>query len=730
MQSSTPVRKAILLAMVLILLPDVPGGPSYIPHWSRSSFTSHAVQPRNNHDKQNKSRAGTAYANLPLRFEANVGQTDSRVKFLSRGRGYNLFLTPAEAVLTLRNKKTAKTGENPRSVLRMKLIGANPAPRVDGEDTLPGKSNYLIGNTSSKWRRNVSGFGKIRYRSVYPGIDLIYYGNGGQQLEYDFVVAAGADPRAIKFVFAGAKKIRMDQQGDLLLETSGGEVRQHKPAVYQELNGNRQKIDSQYVLAENGEVSFKIAAYDRARPLVIDPVLSYATFLGRSDTEVAESIDVDAEGNAYITGFTESLDFPTANAFQPESAGGQEIFVTKLNRDGSALIFSTFLGGDEDDEGKDIAIDQDGNIWLTGWTGSANFPTKNPLRPYAGSVDGFIVKLKGDGSTLSFSTFLGGSSLEQFSSLKVDDSGDIYVTGATASTDFPTANPVQPANGGSNDAFVAKIKGDGSALIFSTYLGGSSFDFGTSLAVDEAGNIYVAGETNSTNFPTKNPLQAATAGRGDAFVTKLDASGQTLLYSTYLGGTNNDTLDAIGIDAAGNIYLMGRTFSIDFPMSNPLQPTLSGFKDIFVAKLNQTGSTLLYSTYLGGTDWEDGTDMKIDAQGNAYITGGTLSIDFPTVDAAQPIPDARAEFPNAHNNGFVTKINPDGSRLIYSSYLGGKSVDSGMGIALDLLGNAYVAGITRSEDLPVTPGAFQMEFPPAISVFDEGEIFIIKIGDR
>jgi hypothetical protein len=736
--SRNSVRQIILLALVLIGLLNMPGGSSYTLHWSRSSITSYAVHSMNNgasatnfwppaDDKQAKSRASTAYANLPLRFETNAGQTDPQVKFISRGRGYNLFLTPSEAVLALHNKK-AKTGEDRQAIVRMKLIGANSRPPVDGVERLPGRSNYLIGNDPSKWRLNIASYGKVRYRSVYPGIDLIYYGNG-QQLEYDFVVAAGADPNAIKLDFDGVRKIRMDQQGDLLLDTAGGEVRHRKSVAYQELNGRRQEIPSQYVLAESGEVSFKIAEYDRARPLVIDPVLSYATFLGRGDDEVAEAVDVDAAGNAYITGFTESLDFPTVSPIQPGNAGRRDVFVTKLNQEGSALAFSTYLGGNLGDEGKGIAVDEEGNVCVIGWTGSTNFPTVNPLQPaYAGGADAFVAKLNGDGSALIFSTYLGGNGLEQGWSLKVDNAGDIYVTGNTQSTNFPTKNPVQPANGGFNDAFVTKLKGDGSALIFSTYLGGSWIDGGRSLAIDGMGSVYLSGFTGSTNFPTANPLQAANAGHDDAFVAKLDANG-ALVYSTYLGGVSVDYGHAIGVDSAGNAYIVGETRSSNFRTVNPLQPALSGISDIFVTKLDRAGTAILYSTYLGGTDEEDGLGLEVDPQGNVYITGTTFSIDFPTVEAVQPMPDSRDEIPNTHYNGFVTKINAAGSGLIYSSYLGGKHGDSGTGIAVDISGHAYVVGWTRSEDIPSTPGAFQRELTPPLDPRFDGEAFIIKIRD-
>jgi Beta-propeller repeat len=431
-------------------------------------------------DERSKARVRKAYGKLPLRFEANAGQTDAQVKFLSRGSGYSLYLTQAEAVLAL-SKRKSKTDAGTQSVVRMKFAGANPEPQIEEADALPGKSNYLIGNDPSKWRQNVASYEKVSYRSVYPGIDLVYYGNQ-QQLEYDFVVAPGADPNVIKLDFDGVKQIRVNDGGDLVLNTGDAEVRQKKPVTYQEVDGRRQEIASQYVLGESGEVGFEIGAYDRSQPLVIDPVLSYATFLGGNDSELVEGIAVDAAGNAYVTGNTYSSNFPTKNPLLAERPGFFDAFVVKLNPDGSDLVFSTYLGGDSNDEGKDIAMDKDGNICVTGWTGSDNFPTLNPLQPVnAGGADGFVVKLKGDGSALIFSTYLGGGGAEINGSLKVDRDGDILVTGYTTSTNFPTVNAFQPVHadsiltpclpwlplcirlpyGGYEDAFVAKLKGNG-----------------------------------------------------------------------------------------------------------------------------------------------------------------------------------------------------------------------------------------------------------------------------
>jgi hypothetical protein len=735
--SRDSIRRIVLPGLILIALFNLPGVSTHALRLPRSTVMSHAATPTHSEssaaftpppaaDRQARARVSDAYGRLPLRFEVNAGQTDRQVKFLSRGGGHSLFLTPAEAVLTLRNSK-AKNYADRQSVVRIKLMGANPAPQIEGVEALPGKSNYLIGNDPGEWRRNVTSYGKVRYRGIYPGIDLIYYGNQ-QQLEYDFVVAAGADPNAIKLDFGGARQIQIDAQGDLVLDTGSGKVRQRKAVVYQRVNGRRREIANRYVLTGERQVRFEIASYDRARPLVIDPVLSYSTYLGGTGSDQVAGITVDVWGNAYLTGLTSSLDFPTADPMQPQNRGLQDVFVAKLNREGSALVYATYLGGSGGDSGVDIAVDWGGNAYVTGLTFSPDFPTVSPLQPaIAGPQDGFVAKLNSDGSALCFSTYLGGSGSEGGTNIAVGRTGGIYLVGGTNSPDFPTRNPLQPAIGGTQDSFVAGLKSDGSALLFSTYLGGSGNESSFGLAVDLMKNIYVAGITDSIDFPTAAPLQPTLGGSSDAFAVKLAAGGGALIYSTYLGGNSVEIGNAIALDAAGNAYVTGVTFSTDFPTVNPLQPNLSGVTDAFVAKIDRTGSALCYSTYLGGTDQDSGADIAVDWRGNAYIAGVTLSIDFPTIDVAQPMPDPNPMPPNARTSAFVARINAAGSGLIYSSYLGGGGVDQAFGIAVDLWGNAYVVGVTGSEDLPTTPGAFQREFRVSNTGIS-GEGFIIKIS--
>ena len=493
--------------------------------------------------KADKPQVVENYGKLPLAFEANQGQTDSRVDFLSRGSGYTLFLTPTEAVLSLSSPQSSQRAQRKSTnffsassapsavndpnlqsaVVRMKLVGANPSPQVSGLEGLPGKSNYFLGNDPDKWRTNVPHYAKVQYEDVYPGVDLVYYGNQ-RQLEYDLVVGPGADPDAITLSFEGVERLRIDAQGDLLLETPDGEIRQHKPLVYQEVDGVRRQIAGFYVLHGGHQVGFEVAAYDAGQPLIIDPMLVYSTYLGGNSFDSGRSIAVGGSGNAYVTGQTFSTNFPTASPIQASNAGGaSDTFVTKLNAAGSALVYSTYLGGTALDTARWIAVDSSGNA---------------------------------------------------------------YVTGRTDSTDFPTASPIQATSGGgSSDAFVAKLNPAGSALVYSTYLGGGSFDTSNDIAVDSSGNAYVIGETDSTDFPTADPVQAARGGFREAFVTKLNAAGSALVYSSYLGGSFDDEGKGIAVDASGNAYVTGRTDSTDFPKVNPFMDYIGGDTDAFVSKI-------------------------------------------------------------------------------------------------------------------------------------------------
>jgi hypothetical protein len=626
-----------------------------------------------------------SYGKLPLRFEANHGQTDAQVKFLSRTSGYSLFLTGDEAVLTLSGKNPQgfvsghrfsdaasgsrkgvpsaaelTTGKVTSKVLRMKLRNANSAARVTGVDELAGTSNYFIGNDPAKWRTNVPTYAKVKYEGIYSGIDLVYYGNQ-RQLEYDFIVAPGADPHRIAFDVHGAKRIRQDGRGELVFKVGADEIRWHRPVVYQEKDGARQSVAAHYVISGTNRVGFEVAKYDDRRPLYIDPLI-YSTYLGGSGADYSYGIAVDSSGNAYVTGVTSSTDFPTKDPLQTAKAGGNDVFVTKINAAGSALVYSTYLGGSGDDVGSAIAVDSSGNAYVTGTTYSTDFPTMNPLQPAnaGGGSDAFVSKINASGSALVYSTYLGGSGSDYGAGIAVDSASNAYVIGTTYSTDFPTTSGAfQTACGDAGclkpDAFVAKINPAGSALVYSTYLGGSGSDGGAGIAVDSAGHAYVTGRAGSADFPTKNPLQAY-GGDVDAFVAKINATGSALVYSTYLGGSGVDDylVGAIAVDSAGNAYVTGDTGSTDFPTTPGAFKTTCGrcanYEDAFVAKIDPTGSVLVYSTYLGGSGHDTGVRIAVDSSRNAYVTGYTTSTDFPTKNPLQPV------FGGGFDDTFVVKM--------------------------------------------------------------------------
>ncbi|MGI9074298.1 MAG: SBBP repeat-containing protein [Bryobacteraceae bacterium] len=539
---------------------------------------------------------------------------------------------------------------------------------------------------------------------------MIYYGNQ-RQLEYDFVVRPGADPGSISLEFQGASKAELDREGGVVMHTAPGDVRWHKPMAYQEINGSRKLVACAYARSGADRLRFALDAYDRTKPLIIDPVLEYSTYLGGSFGDIGTSIAVDAHESAYITGNAFSADFPTKNAFQKNlnSPLSSDAFLSKFDATGN-LVYSTYLGGSALDEGRRIAVDVHGNAYVTGNTYSDDFPTKNafqPSHPAIGRVsDAFVTKLSPAG-TLVYSTYLGGSGGpigpgdffgDTGSAIAVDAQGNAYITGATNSPDFPTKNAFQNElkQIGATSGFVTKLCPAGNALVYSTYLGGTSgYVQGAGIVVDAQGNAYVTGLTNSPDFPTKNAFQRTLGGTtqpDDAFVTKLDRDGDALVYSTYLGGSGNEAGIGIAVDASRNAYITGTTTSSDFPTKNAFQGNLKNPNgNAFVTKLDADGDSLVYSTYLGGSGNPSNTaadrayGIAVDAQRNAYITGATPSIDFPTKNAFQSnLAGDINQSDSFHGpvDAFVTKFDVSGNALIYSSYLGGSSFpgdDSGRG---------------------------------------------------
>lgn len=668
-------------------------------------------------DTAMKTRLKQAYGQLPLSFEANVGQTDPEVDFISRGSGYTLFLKPREAVLALRNGDESEAA----TVLRMKFVGSESAPRAAAQAELAGKVNYLIGKDPSRWRTGISTYAKVAYQNLYPGVDLVYYGNQ-RQLEYDFVVQPGIDPNIIALEFEGADELKVDAQGELVLNAGRGEIRQRKPFIYQHVDGARREVAGSYKLKDKNTVGFQLADYDASKPLVIDPVLVYSTFLGGANVDLGSDITVDASGNAYVAGTTQLLSIPstfptTAGAFDTTHNGSQDAFVTKINSTGSALVYSTFIGGSDLDGASAIALDAAGNAYVTGTTSSTDFPTTvgafdNTHNGIPGS-DAFVTKLNASGSALVYSTYLGGLEQDAGRGIAVDTSGNAYVGGDTRSSGFPTTAGAFDTTHNPNDdpeIFVTKVNPTGSALVYSTFLGISS---GGSLALDASGNAYVTGSTSSAAYPTTvGAFDTTHNGGSDVVVTKLNSSGSALVYSTFIGSSGNENGDGIALDASGNAYITGDTTSTGFPTTvGAFDTSFNGSFDAFVTKLNPSGSApLVYSTFLGDVDFDSGNDLAVDTSGNVYLTGTTGSPNFPTTADA---------FDTSFNGGptdvFVTKLNPTGSApLVYSTFLGGSGIegqtgiadDEGLGIALDLAGGFYVTGATRSVNFPTTAGAF------------------------
>jgi hypothetical protein len=692
-----------------------------------------------------------SFGKLPLRFEPNMGQTDPRVRFVSRGPGFTLFLTSDGAVLSLKGSSTPSPPQprgavgplTPSSgrmdVLSMRLLGANHRASTAGVDRLPGISNSFIGSDPNAWHTGMPTFAKVLYRDVYPGVDLDYYGNQTGRLEYDFTLAPGTDPSVLRLGFQGQQDLSIGAAGDLVLRLAAGEVRQPSAFAYQMIAGTKRPVTVSYVL-RGSTVHFAVGAYDSSLPLVIDPAIAYSTYIGGTDYEEIDAIAVDRFGNSYLFGPTTSADFPiTAGAYQPGFKGGTEFnsddFVAKLNPTGTALIYSTYLGGTGDDEAFGMTIDRAGDAYLAGPTLSSDFPTSpGALQETApgGDHDGFVTKLNPTGSGLVFSTYLGGSGHDATLTPVVNGAGDVYVLGDTNSTDLPvTTNAYQKQSHGGDctifnefdddcgtgeglDMFVAKLNPTGSGLLYLTYIGGTGDEVGTGLDVDRWGNAYVAFETTSADYPvTPGAYQTTFAGGdgtdgvySDAAVTKLNPAGSGLVYSTYLGGSGDECFFFqcyVTVDGQGHAFLASNSLSTDFPITTgAFQLTNHGGFDDTVTKLNLDGSGLIYSTYLGGSGDDSVVNVRTIAvrqDGAAYVSGYTDSTDFPTV---QPVQGAFAGGADIT----LSVLNQRGSKLLFSTYLGGGDFDVA-DLNIDASGAAYLAGVTCSTDYPVSAGAFQ-----------------------
>ena len=686
-----------------------------------------------------RGRVAASLGKLPLAFEANQGQTDPQVKYMARGNGYTVFLTANDAVFALQSSSRSadarmngkhglvaaaqaapKTAEKIQTAaIHMHLVGGNARPQIAAGSQLPGHSNYFIGNDRSQWHADVAQYGRVAYRDVYPGVNMAFYGVQ-KQLEFDFIVAPGASPAPIRLGVSGAKQISTDNSGNLVLASSAGNVLLHKPVAYQQKDGTRQPVDARFVLEANNQVAFELGGYDRNRELVIDPSVTYATYLGGTAEDDAYGIAIDSNGNAYVTGQTASTNFPTvAGAYKTSNTGGFDAFVTKISSDGSTLVYSTYVGGSGNDSGNAIAVDASGDAFVAGGTASStDFPTTAGAKQTTyggGSLDAFVFELAPSGGSLTYSTYLGGTGTDVAAgiALATDGSGDAFVVGSTGSADFPiVAGAIQSSIAGTSNGFVTKVNSSASAWVYSTYLGGGTGDFASAVAVDSSDNAYVTGATQNSAFPTTAGAFQTTCGTAancngglyDTFVSVINSGGSAFVYSTFLGGENADEGFGIAVDSAGDAYVTGLTASSHFPLESAFQATYGGgAEDAFVTALNPAGSALLYSTYLGGSLNDTGTGIAVDGNKNAYVTGQTGSSNFPVSGATQATI-------GGDNDAFVTEISPAGA-LLFSTFLGGSlnensTVSGGNvgaigAIAVDSAGaNVYVAGNTVSTDFP------------------------------
>jgi len=694
------------------------------------SFAATKVEPSQPHRAINPPPAPhsqSRYGDLPLAFEPNLGQTDPQVRFLTHSQGMTVFFTDTEAVMVLH--KSASAGPGPRllhqaspkveqEVVRMKLAGAGIPGQTAGFDKLPGISNYFIGNDPAKWHSDIPNYARIRYQGVYPGVDLLAYGNE-RQLEYDLIVSPGADPSQIVLAWEGVDRMQLNAEGDLVLATRLGDVVQKRPRVYQEIGGRRVEIVAHYALLAGGRVQFALARYDRRLPLVIDPVtVVYGTYLGLSWQ--GSAIAVDSTGAAYVTGYTYDTNFPLRSAFQRTdndgNCSGATTFVTKLAPAGNALTYSTYLGGSCEDDPHGIAVDANGSAYVVGTAGSLDFPlvlayqSSCPNDIPGGQYGGvFVSKLSAAGNALSYSTYLCGGYSDHGMGIAVDSTGAAYITGDTSSDFWPLQGAYQPLLNGNTNAFVAKLSPTGTSLVYSTYLGGGN-DYGTAIALDSTGAAYITGYTNSNQFPISSPtFEASNRAQSGytGFVAKLSPTGNSLEYSTYLGGSGGDQPNGIAVDAGDAAFVTGIAYSTDFPLRNPYQSTNKNADagTCFVTKFATAGNSLIYSTYLGGSPASGSSGdlcnaIAVDSAKEAYVTGQTYSPDFPLlspVEASMP--------PNATYLAFVTKFSATGT-LAYSTFLGGSDNTDAYAIAVDSAAAAYVTGNTASLDFPV-PNGFQ-----------------------
>ena len=651
--------------------------------------------------------------------------------FVYRRNGYTLYLTPSEALFQLEGKGSpirSERSSSSRGSFGIRLVGANPSPTIEGLDRMAGDKSYFIGNDPSQWRTAVPRFARVRYEQVYPGIDVVYYGVE-EGPEYDLLVSPGADPGRIILEFVGVEDLILHPSGDLSFEVGETLVHQRRPRTYQELGRRCGHVEGSYRLLGNDRVGFVVGAYDSTRALVIDPVLTASTYLGGDYIDGGFDVALDRDGNIYVTGLTRSADFPVSEGAVRAPLGPSfDVFVAKLNPSATALEYGAVIGGLGTDRGSAIAVDEAGNAYVCGTTFASDFPvTANALQNEfaGGTLDAFLFRLNADATALDYSSYLGGSAPDEGNDIALDSEGAVYVVGTTISDDFRTTpgSLRTTKTGDFRDGYVVKFGSSGESLLFSTYLGGEGRDEALAVAVDSVGQAHVAGFTSSEDgLTTPNAHQGTLGGDFDAFLVKLDPGGGFIEYGTYLGGSRNDRAQDIAVDSKGQVALAGRTTSLDFPTTEGAYQTLYGggafFGDAFVARFDIAAGQLLFSTFLGGVTDDQGNAVAIEPWGDITVVGGTGSSDFPvTEDAVQSLLDTLDE-------AFLARLSPDGTELLYSTFLGGNEGDQGFGLASDGLGSVVATGMVQATNFPTTSGSFR---PSVAGFIESGDAFVTKL---
>ncbi len=628
------------------------------------------------------------WANTPLYFVKNAGQFDPGIKYTVNVPGFNLILRSDSVAFFVSGTDASDNPAERISV--MNFIGSRRDVRIESGTLTDYKENYFLSKNPQSWRTDVPAYLDVFYRGIYKGVDVRVYGNG-TQVEYDWIVAPGADPSEINYSFSDIKDVSISETGDLIMDE--GRFTHKAPVAYQVIDGSKVFVEAEYVV-RYGVISYKLGEYRKDLELIIDPiVIRFSTYFGGTSVEYGYDNAIDESGAVYITGRTRSTNMPVENPYQATRSGNYDVFVTKFSSNGRSLVYSTYIGGGGEDRGYGIDVDSNGYAYVAGYTASNNFPTQNAVDGTRNGTDGFVLKLSPAGNSLVFSTYHGGTNTDWVEGIVTDGQGGAYVTGRTNSTNFPTVNAYQGTRGGNYDLFLARFRADGT-IRFSTYYGGNGSEYGYGVATGRNGQPVISGFTNSANFPTTaNAYQQSRAGSYDAIIAKFNSTGDTLIFAGYLGGTGDDRCTGVAVDMDSNIYITGETRSSNFPMVNAYQATRSGSRDAYIAKLSSDGSQLLYSTYFGGTNNE--YPMAITTYLRQPIVAGyTDSTNMPTVNAYQA---ARA----GSYDYFILMLSDDGSQPVFATYYGGTGDDRARGIDVNNRGEIVVNGETRSTNFPL-----------------------------